>query len=174
MADQGERVDLGERLIVYTATIITFDGSDTTAYGERCEPGHGYSEAEGFWDPSWYWRLEASRDRVRPEVCPARCGQPARWLAYRIVARLGGVDSIGGTGESFYSCREAIYPGRLTGPAAEEPGAVFGSGTLLGDVLAAGRLRTPPVGLRTLTARAHTSGFTPAELARAADLLGQR
>jgi hypothetical protein len=165
-------VDLDERLIVYTATIITFDGSATTAYGEPCEPGHGYTEADGFWDPSRYWRLETSRDQVRPDVCPTRCQQPARWLANRIVARLGGVDSIAGTGESFYSCREAIYPGHLTGATANEPGMVFGSGTFLGDIMAAQRLRTPTVGLRTLTAVAHASGFTTAELAQAAGHLG--
>jgi hypothetical protein len=164
--------DPGERLIVYTATIITFDGSATTGYGEPCEPGHGYSEADGFWDPSRYWRLEASRELVRPDVCPARCRQPARWLASRILARLGGVDAIGGTGTSFSGCREAVYPGRLAGPAADEPGAVFGSGTFGGDVMAAERLRHPTVGLRTLTACAHASGFTTAELAQAAEFLG--
>ncbi|MBT8227591.1 MAG: hypothetical protein HKP61_15970 [Dactylosporangium sp.] len=164
--------DPSERLIVYTATIITFDGSATTAYGEPCEPGHGYSEADGFWDPRRYWRLEASRDRVRPDVCPARCRQPARWLARRITARLGGVDAIGGTGASFSGCREAVYPGHLTGARADEPGMVFGSGTFLGDAITASRLHPPAVGLRTLTACAHASGFTTAELAEAAGLLG--
>lgn len=37
-------VDPGEPLIVSTATIITFDGSATTVYGE---PGHGYTGNRG-------------------------------------------------------------------------------------------------------------------------------
>jgi hypothetical protein len=39
------------RQILYTASIVTFDGSDTNAYGELCEPGQGYTEQSGFWDP---------------------------------------------------------------------------------------------------------------------------
>jgi hypothetical protein len=30
--------------VYYRATIITLDGSDTDAYGEPCEPGHGYAK----------------------------------------------------------------------------------------------------------------------------------
>ncbi len=39
------------RKLYFTATIITFDGCDTNAYGEACEPGHGYTERSGWWDP---------------------------------------------------------------------------------------------------------------------------
>jgi hypothetical protein len=49
---------------------------------------------------------------------------------------------------------------------------VLGSGTLLGDAIAATRLRDGRVGLRTLLAAGHVEEFTPDELAGAAWLLG--
>jgi hypothetical protein len=52
------------------------------------------------------------------------------------------------------------------------PGLLLGSGTLLGDALAAHRLGSAPVGLRTLTAAGHAHGFTNSEIADAAERLG--
>jgi hypothetical protein len=159
-------------LVYYTAIIVTVDGSDTTAGGEPCEPGHGYAVADGFWDPDrGYWRVHADRDQVTPDVYPA--GDPrsrVRWLADRLTARLGSIEAA--DGRSFTSGREALHPGRLAGTRAQQPGAVIGGGTLLGDALAASRLRPPAVGLRTLTAAGHPYGFTDTELAHAARLLG--
>lgn len=56
-------------------------------------------------------------------------------------------------------------------PTPTSPGAVAGTHTFLGDVLAAHRLRTAPAGTRTVTATAHAHGFTDTELADAATLL---
>jgi hypothetical protein len=65
------------RLLYYSATIITLDRSDTNAYGEPCEPGQGYTERSGFWDPDHgYWRVHDCRDAVRPDTYAPRCGQP--------------------------------------------------------------------------------------------------
>jgi hypothetical protein len=63
------------RELYFSATIITLDGSDTNAYGEPCEPGQGYSEHSGHWDPDRsYWRVHEHRDDVRPDVYPPQCG----------------------------------------------------------------------------------------------------
>src|SRR6266540_1100081 len=133
--------------IYYTATIITFDGSDTNAYGEACEPGHGYREDSGWWDPKRsYWTVQADRARVTPDICPDR-PDPRQWLAARL-------------------------PARLTGPRSQQPGAVLGTRTLLGDALAAGRLRPPNVGQRTISATAHADGFSDNDLRTAAARLG--
>jgi len=83
---------------------------------------------------------------------------------------LGSIESFDG-GRTFYGAREAVHPGRLTGTRADEPGAVIGGGSLLGDALAAARLRQAPVGLATLTAAAHAHGFTAAQLADADRLI---
>jgi len=161
-------------VVYFTATIVTLDGSDTTADGEACEPGHGYTEACGWWDPDRvYWRVREHRDQVTPDVYPQRAGRsPARWLADRLTARLGDVESFDG-GRTFYGAREAVVPGRLTGTRAQPPGAVIGGGSLLGDAVAASRLRHPSAGLATLTAAAHAHGFTTDQLAQA-DALTRR
>ncbi len=157
--------------IYYTATIITFDGSDTNAYGEACEPGHGYREDSGWWDPKRsYWTVQADRARVTPDICPDRA-DPGQWLAARLAARLGDLDDYDG-GHTFRGAREAIHPGRLTGPRSQQPGAVLGTRTLLGDALAAGRLRPPNVGQRTISATAHADGFSDNDLRTAAARLG--
>jgi hypothetical protein len=158
--------------IIYTATIVTLDGSDTNAYGEPCEAGRGYTEQSGFWDPDRdYWQVHDHRSQVQsdfqPDLDPRR---PAVWLAERLTARLGAVDALDGE-DTFTGARQAIHPGRLTGPQSRRPGMVLGSGTLLGDAFAAARLRDGRVGLRTLIAAGHPEGFTPDELMEAAWLL---
>ncbi|GIH16124.1 hypothetical protein [Rugosimonospora africana] len=157
-------------VVYYTATIITFDGSDTNAYGEGCEAGRGYREESGWWDPTHhYWKVHPQRSAVTPEVCPDGA-DPASWLADRLATRLGSLD--GYDGRTFTGAREAIYPGRLTGAPAQQPGAVLGTNTLLGDALAAGRLRRPKVGQRTLTAAGHAHGFRDEDLLAAARHIG--
>jgi hypothetical protein len=49
-------------VVFYTATIVTLDGSDTTADGEACEPGRGYRQRHGWWDPDrGYLRVHGDR-----------------------------------------------------------------------------------------------------------------
>jgi len=154
------------RLLYYSATIITLDGSDTNAYGEPCEPGQGYTEQSGFWDPDDdYWHVHDSRDTVHPDIYPPRCGpSPARWLADRLRERLGPVDGFD-HGRSFYSAHEAVHPGTL----ADAHGP---TGALLSHI----RMRLARTGAvasqRILTAAGHGYGFSDAELAEAARLLG--
>lgn len=160
------------RALYFSATIITLDGSDTTAYGEACEPGQGYNEQSGHWSPDRsYWTVYADRSQARPDIYPERGRRtPGEWLAGRLTARLGTLEAV--DGHTFSGARQAIHPGRLTGLRSEVPGLLLGSGTLLGDALAAARLRSGPVGLRTLTAAGHAHGFTDREIADAAELLG--
>lgn len=156
------------RLLYYSATIITLDGSDTNAYGEPCEPGQGYTERSGFWDPDHgYWRVHDSRDAVRPDTYPPPCGQsPARWLADRLSDRLGHVNSFD-HGRTFYAAHEAVYPGTL----ADTQGA---TGALLSHMRMHLARTGAVAGQRTLTAAGHAYGFTDAELAEAAHVLGIR
>jgi hypothetical protein len=110
------------------------------------------------------------RSQVQPDIYPERGSRTqGQWLADRLTARLGTLETV--EGNTFYSAREAIHPGRLTGPRSEEPGLLLGSGTLIGDALAARRLHSAPVGLRTLTAAGHAHGFTDNEIVDAANLL---
>jgi hypothetical protein len=161
------------RLLYFSATIITLDGSGTNAYGEGCEPGQGYTEQSGHWSPDQsYWTVHPDRGQVRPDSCPHDWPRtPGQWLAVRLTARLGTVESFD-KGRTFTGAREAIHPGQLTGPRSRQPGAVLGSGTLLGDAIAGSRLRTAGVGLRVLTAAGHAHGFTDDDLTEAAGLLG--
>jgi hypothetical protein len=161
------------RALYYSASVITLTGGNTTAYGDECEPGHGYTEQDGFWDPDGdYWTVYPSRVDVVPHIYSDDCPLgPAQWLAEQVTERLGDLDYV--DGNTFGGARTAIEPGQLTGPDADPPGAVAGSSTLLGDVFAAHRLRTAPAGTRTVTATAHAHGFTDTELAEAATLLGQ-
>jgi hypothetical protein len=160
------------RALYHSACVTTQTGGDTNAYGEACEPGHGYTEQSGHWSPDRdYWTVHPSRDDVHPDVYPDNSPlTPAEWLAEQFTDRLGDLDHI--DGHTFTSARTAIEPGRLTGPEADEPGAVAGTHTFLGDVFAAHRLRTARAGNRTITAAAHAYGFTDTELAQAATLLG--
>lgn len=161
------------RALYYSASVITLTGGNTNAYGEACEPGHGYTEQDGFWNPDAdYWTVHPSRHDGTPDIYPDDCPHdPAQWLADQITERLGDLDYV--DGNTFAGARTAIEPGRLTGPDADPPGAVAGTSTLLGDVFAEHRLRTAPAGTRTVTATAHAHGFTGTELAEAAILLGR-
>src|SRR6266536_3028508 len=114
-ADTGRRPAEPVPVVFYTASIITLDGSDTNAYGEPCEPGTGYTEQWGWWEPDRsYWRVREHRGDVSPDVYPqAERHSPARWLAEQLTARLGAVESYD-HGRTFYRGHEAVYPGRLT------------------------------------------------------------
>jgi hypothetical protein len=161
------------RELYFSATIITLDGSDTNAYGEACEPGQGYTEQSGWWDPDRsYWRVHTHQHDVAPDTCPQRNRtSPPRWLADRLTARLGGIESYD-SGRTFYGFRQAVHPGRLAGARSTAPGAIFGSGTVFGDAVTADRLRRHAVGQRLLTVAAHAHGFTDEELNETAELLG--
>ncbi len=155
------------RELYFSATIITLDGSDTNAYGEGCEPGKGYTEQSGWWNPDRsYWRVHAERDDVTADVYPdGEDRGPARWLADRLVARLGSVESYD-DGRTFYGAFEAVHPGRLTDLAApENPGAAH--------ALAFIRRGVARTGQRFLTAAGHAHGFTNSEVTEAAQLLGR-
>jgi hypothetical protein len=106
---------------VMTARILTRTQPDTAsartntnAYSEPCEPGQGYSEQSGHWDPDRsYWRVHDSRDDVRPDVYPDQSEQTrAQWLADQLGERLGNIDSYD-HGHTFYAAHEAVYPGTL-------------------------------------------------------------
>jgi hypothetical protein len=160
-------------VLYFSATIITLDGSATTSDGELCESGTGYAEQSGWWDPDRsYWRVHDQRADVRPDSYPAggHCS-PTRWLADRLLARLGDVASWEPTG-TFYGACEAVHPGRLAGTGSQAPGALLGSGTLLGDAIAGTRLRNSAAGTRTIVAAGHAHGFTEDQLRETADLLG--
>ncbi len=171
----GPEVDTGRLrvepvpVVFYTASVITLDGSDTNAYGEACEPGTGYSEQSGWWEPDRsYWRVREHRADVTPDVYPeAEWHSPARWLADQLTARLGAIESYD-HGRTFYGAHEAVHPGRLTdlvaGPTDPHPAA--------GHTVAAIRARIAKKGQRTLTAAGHAHGFTDDQLADAAALLG--
>jgi hypothetical protein len=59
------------RALSFTASVITLTGGNTNAYGEACEPGHGYTEQSGHGSPDRdYWTVQASRDDVDPDVYP--------------------------------------------------------------------------------------------------------
>jgi hypothetical protein len=160
------------RELYFSATIITFDGTDTTADGETCEPGQGYNKQSGHWSPDRsYWTVYADRSQAQPDTYPERGPRtPDQWLAARLTTRLGTLEAV--DGHTFAGARQAIHPGRLTGPRSQVPGLLLGSGTLFGDAIAASRLRSAPVGQRTLTAAGHAHGFTDREIADAAELLG--
>jgi hypothetical protein len=113
-----------------------------------CEPGRGYNEQSGHWTPDRsYWTVLADRSQAHPDIYLDRGSRtPGQWLADRLTARLGTLETV--DGQTFYGAREAIHPGRLTGRRSEEPGALLGSGTLLGNAISASRLRSAPVGLR--------------------------
>jgi hypothetical protein len=147
--------------LYYSATIITLtvDGTDDI---EQC----------GHWNPTRsYWTVWPSRDQVQPDRYPGRGRRTqAQWLAGRIIARLGSIDDWDGA-TTFTSARSAIHPGRLTGAASHTPGLLCGSGTFLGDAIAAETLRRAAPGTRILTAAAHAHGFTQADLHEAARLL---
>lgn len=160
-------------VLYFSATIITLDGSATTSDSEPCESGTGYTEQSGWWDPDRsYWRVHDQRANVSPDRYPAGGHRsPARWLADRLLARLGAVASWEPTG-TFYGAREAVHPGRLAGTRSDAPGALLGSGTLLGDAITGSRLRNGAAGTRTIVAVGHAHGFTDAQLSEAANLLG--
>lgn len=154
------------RELYFSATIITLDGSDTNAHGEGCEPGKGYTEQFGWWNPDrTYWRVHAGRDDVTADVYPGSEDRgPARWLADRLVTRLGAVESYD-DGRTFYGAFDAVHPGRLTDLAApENPGVAH--------ALAFIRRGVARTGQRFLTAAGHAHGFTNGEVTEAAQLLG--
>jgi hypothetical protein len=149
------------RLLYFTATIITMDGSETNAYGEVCESGHGYTEAIGWWSPDEEpWSVYQDRDQAHPDMYPSTAETPpARWLADQLAERLGPIDHFDG-GRTFYSADELIRASDTAPPQSVRGGAIHDP------------RRGLPVGAKTLVAAGHAHGFTRDEIVAAAGLLG--
>jgi hypothetical protein len=109
------------RVLYYTATIIAMDGSDTNAYGEACEPCHGYTEQSGWWNPDQdYWSVHPDRGQAQPDTYFASGGPPpAHWLASQLSDRLGPINHFDGE-RTFYSARVATWPYTPLGPSRRE------------------------------------------------------
>ena len=157
------------RMLYYTATVVTMVGSDTNAYGEACEPGHGYTEQSGWWNPDRdYWSVHPGRDQAQPDTYPSS-GElpPAHWLAIRLTDRLGPIDHFDGE-RTFYSAGEATWPGHPIGTVTSEPAPAL----IADDANDSRRHHPNPAGVKTLTAAGHAHGFTDQEILKAARLLG--
>jgi hypothetical protein len=156
------------RMLYYTATIITLDGSDTNAYGEACEPGHGYTEQHGWWNPDQdHWSVHPDRGQAQPDIySPSSGAAPAHWLASQLSDRLGPIDHFDGE-RTFYSAREATWPYDPAGPVTSE--AV--PAVLTKHVVTDWQPRANPATVKTLTAAGHAHGFTDQEILDAASLL---
>lgn len=115
-----------KRQIFYTADLVLPDGSDTTADGDYCGEGQGYSVESGWWDPDWsYWQVHESRDYARPDEYDAESeGQPvAQWAAECLAKRLKGWPEGNGDG-TYYSGESYAHPyeGKSICPAAHFSG----------------------------------------------------
>src|ERR1700730_1067380 len=157
------------RVLYYTATIIAMDGSDTNAYGEACEPGQGYTEQSGWWNPEQdYWSVHPDRGQAQPDTySPSGGPPPAPWLASQLSDRLGPIDHFDGE-RTFYSARVATWPYNPAGSVTS--GAV--PAVIAEDVFGDGQHHATPAGVKTLTAAGHAHGFTDQEILDAASLLG--
>jgi len=90
--------------IYYTADIVTYDGSDTNAYGEPCEPGYGYAVESGWIDPDYDgFTVFEEKSSVRPDTI---LDDDPRFddgmdldtiIEYVITERLGVLDSFDGS-----------------------------------------------------------------------------
>lgn len=84
-------------ILRFTADLLFSDESDTDAYGEPCEPGHGYRIESGWVDPSWSSR----RVWDEPTTGTTYAGfadegkTPGRWLADEIQAVCDSVEDNG-------------------------------------------------------------------------------
>lgn len=90
-------VELRKLSILYTADVITPDGSDTGVYGDACEPGHGATLESGWISPDWSCTTvyDASSDVAADAWKPAG-GAPVEWLTARLRDRLGSVEDFDG------------------------------------------------------------------------------
>jgi hypothetical protein len=158
-AHQADRAP--QRRLYFSATIITMDGSDTNAYGEACEPGHGYTETAGWWNPDDEpWSVRRHRDHARPDRFPHPAAtSPARWLADHLTQRLGPVDHFDGE-RTFYSAEELVRDSDTAPPRSVSGGAIHDPRRVL------------PVGAQCLSAAGHAHGFTSDEIVAAVGLLG--
>lgn len=135
-----------DREVYYTASIVRYDGSDTTSDGDGCEPGHGYTEENGWLDPDWSSdTVYEDQENVRPDEYDSEqydeMESPAEWLAETLWRRIGGCDSDDFNGsDTWYQ------------PDAYEH----------------------PSGTHSVRMAAHAYGFTDAELAETNDVLMRR
>lgn len=123
--------------IWYTGDIITPDDSNTNAYGEPCEEGHGYILNSGWVDFNWsQWVVEDKREDVSADVWDGETWGPMapaliEWVVACISERIGWVEVNGGG--SYYSSnssvnyktgQEATYAAHLHGFTDDEIAAV--------------------------------------------------
>lgn len=86
------------RQVYYTADLVVPNGSDTSIYGDGCEPGTGADLRSGWYDPDWSRTTVCElKGAVRPDVWD-REGDPAVWLAHTLNQRLNGHPEYNGGG----------------------------------------------------------------------------
>jgi len=98
--------------VYYTATVTTLDGSDTNAYGEPCEPGQGYTVADGYVDPDWsvFEPEKITRERATFDTVSDSDPDPIGRLVERIHDRIGWVHL--DYSEHLYAQHTRTEPGR--------------------------------------------------------------
>lgn len=90
--------------IFYTGDLITPDGSDSSVYGDPCEPGYGAIHESGWVSPDWtLWEVRDDRDAVEPDQYTPDDGPLIDWAADTITRRLNGVEHQGADTRSIYS-----------------------------------------------------------------------
>lgn len=98
-----------------TGDLITPDGSDTSVYGDPCEPGEGMSMESGWVQTGWSrWDVYESRDDVEPFTWEADDGPVVEWIIEKIHETCGWVETDGSDGRTYYG-QEAdthAYDGR--------------------------------------------------------------
>lgn len=132
--------------VFYTASIVRYDGSDTTSCGEPCEPGHGYTEEDGWLDPDWSSdTVYENQEDVRPDEYDSEQydenDSPAEWLAETLWRRIGACDSDEYSGDGRWRQAEAYEH---------------------------------PYGTHSIRITADAYGFTDAELAETNEILNRR
>jgi len=115
--------------IYYTGDLITPDGSDSSVYGDPCEPGDGATLESGWVSPDWsLGEVHEDRDAVLPDRWRPVDGPMVDWIIERLRDRLNGVESTGGRGGTFYALEstgpyDAAYTGVSLMMAAHVHGA---------------------------------------------------
>lgn len=85
-------------ILRFTASLLFPTDDDTNAYGEPCEPGHGYREESGWVDLDWSRKVvqEEQTTGVAYEGYEEEGSKtPGRWLAEAISDAIGAVEDNG-------------------------------------------------------------------------------
>lgn len=124
---------MGIKRVFFTADLIESDGSDTSVYGDPCEPGYGQTMTSGWWRPSWsMWEVSDERHdsmayvyEDEREIDPD-APSPARWLAGTLAEHLNGIErhSLDNYTGTVYSVDpiEHPYEGKAVMPAGHPDG----------------------------------------------------